>query len=135
MKKFVTAVKEIENSNGEGDRGVPIKYDLDGRIMTAYKPHEGQLTFMLASLGRGQTDEQRYGAIVNIMMASHRDADQDHLASRLLTNVWKDRIHLRELEQIFEHLTEEWFADPTQSPSGSAESEPSDSENSQPTTT
>lgn len=129
MKKFVTAIKD------EDDRGPGIEYELDERKMTAYKPHEGQLTFMLAALGRGQTDSQRYAAIVNIMMAAHRGEDQDYLESRLLTNVWKDRLHLKELEEIFEHLIEEWFADPTQEQSDSAVSVQKDSPNSAPPTT
>ena len=133
MKKFVTAVSEVED-DGE-DRGIPIEFELDDRKLTAYKPHEGQLTFMLAALGRGQTTEQRYSAIVNIMMASLKDDDQDYLESRLITNVRKDRLRLKQLEEIFEYLVSEWFADPTKEPSDSAGSEPNDSTNSQPPTT
>lgn len=132
MKKFVTAVEDME---GPEDSGPPIEFELDGRPMKAYRPHEGQLTFMLAALGRGQTDDQRYASIVNIMMSSLRDDDADYLESRLLTRVRKDRLRLKQLEEIFEYMIAEWFADPTQSPSGSAESESSDSQNSPPPTT
>lgn len=132
VKKFITAVEDME---GDDERGPGIEYDLDGRTMTAYRPHEGQLTFMLAALGRGQTDDQRYAAIVNLMMKAHRGADADHLEDRLISNDRKTRLRLKQLEEIFEYLVEEWFADPTQSPSDSAESESSDSEKSQPPTT
>ena len=155
MKKFVTAAQEaealgtcnfdghseephVENDqcvNWEDDRGPGIPYDLDGRKMTAYRPHEGQLTFMLAALGRGQTNDQRYAAIVNIMMASHEGDDQDHLESRLLSNRRSERLRLKQLEEIFEFLIAEWFADPTQEPSDSAELEPSASRKSPPRTT
>lgn len=132
MKKFVTAVTEAE---AEEDRGPAIEYELDGREMKAYRPHEGQLTFMLAALGRGQTDDQRYAAIVNIMMAAHAGQDKDHLEERLIENNPRKRLRLKQLEQIFEFLIEEWFADPTRSQSDSVESEQSDSQNSLPATT
>jgi len=138
MKKFVTAISDAE---AEEDRGPGIVYELDERNeknknpMTAYKPHEGQLTFMLAALGRGQTDDQRYAAIVNIMMAAHKGEDKDYLEMRLLENDPKKRLRLKQLEEIFEYLIEEWFADPTQESSGSAESEQSDSPKSLPPTT
>lgn len=133
MKKFVTAVEEtMENETPKTEdevRGTPIEYDLDDRVMKAYKPHEGQLTFMMAALGRGQTDDQRYAAIVNIMMAAHSGADKDHLESRLLENDPKKRLHLKQLEEIFEYLISGWFADPTQESSDSADSEPTTSTN------
>ena len=132
MKKFVTAVEDIESDE---DRGPAIEYEIDGRPMKAYRPHEGQLTFMLAALGRGQTDDQRYAAIVNIMMASHKGDDQDYLENRLLENDNTKRLRLKQLEEIFEYLISEWFADPTQERSDSAESESSDSQNSLPPTT
>lgn len=156
MKKFVTAVQDVEalgtckfdgaghtdphveNPECQGweeDRGTAIEFELDGRKLTAYRPHEGQLTFMLAALGRGQTDDQRYAAIVNIMMASLKGDDQDHLESRLLANKRSERLRLKQLEEIFEFLIAEWFADPTKEPSGSAELEPSGSTNSPPPTT
>jgi hypothetical protein len=128
MKKFRTAVEYTE-PGAEEDRGKVIRYELDDRVMTAYKPHEGQLTFMLAALGRGQTDDQRYAAIVNIMLAAHFSGDKDYLESRLLENDPKKRLRLKQLEEIFEHLIEEWFADPTRESSDSAELEPTGSEN------
>lgn len=133
MKKFVTALEEtMENETPKTEdevRGTPITYDLDGRVMKAYKPHEGQLTFMMAGLGRGQTDDQRYATIVNIIMAAHTGADEDHLQSRLIENDPKKRLRLPQLEQIFEYLIEEWFADPTRESSDSADSEQTDSPN------
>lgn len=133
MKKFVTAVEETMEDEApkteEQVRGKPIQYELDDRVMTAYKPHEGQLTFMMAALGRGQTDDQRYAAIVNIMMAAHTGADKDHLESRLLENDPKKRLRLKQLEEIFEHLISEWFADPTRESSDSADSEQTTSPN------
>lgn len=127
MKEFTTAVEEMATEHD----GTPVEeqyveFKLDDRVLRAYHPTDGQLTFMLASLGRGQTSDQRFAAIINIMMASLRDEDQDYLESRLLTRDPAKRLPVEQIEQIFEYLSEEWFARPTQPPSGSAPSQPSD---------
>lgn len=97
-----------------------VEFDLDGRIMRAYHPNEGQLAFMLAALGRGQTKEGRFSSILNIMFESLRDDDKDHLESRMLSRDPKHRLPMKQIEGIFEFLTEEWFARPTQQSSDSA---------------
>jgi hypothetical protein len=84
---------------------------------------------MLASLGRGQSSESRFASIINIMMSSLRDADADYLESRLLSRDPKDRLPVEQIEAIFEFLTTEWFARPTQPPSDSAPSPQNDGQN------
>lgn len=92
----------------------PVEFLLDGRTMHAYQPTSGQLAFMLASLGRGQTDDGRFAAIINVMLECLRDDDKDYFESRLLTRDPKKRIGMKTIEGVFEYLTEEWFARPTQ---------------------
>ncbi len=126
MKEFTSAVEEIE----AGADGTPpaerfIEFKLDGRVLHSYPPLEGQMAFMLASLGRGQSTEQRFAAIINIMMSTLRNEDADYLEGRLLSRDPKDRLSIKTIEAIFESLIEEWFARPTQPSSDSAESEPS----------
>lgn len=106
---------EAEEQVPEVETEKAIEFKLDGRVMHAYPPTEGQLAFMMANMGRGQTSEQRFAAIVNLMLATLREDDRDHFESRLLLPK-KDpkRIGLKTLEAIFEHLMEEWFATPTQ---------------------
>lgn len=139
MKEFVTAVEEVVSEDereakikalmaqgktreeAEAETEEPfIPFKLDGRELRAYQPTDGQLTFMLAALGRGQTQDSRFAAIINIMMEALRDEDKDYLESRLLTRDPKNRLKLKQIEEIFEYLTEQWFANPTQEPSGSA---------------
>lgn len=148
MKEFVTAVAEVE---AEDDREAQIKalmereenplsredaeaevsgetyipFKVDGRELHAYMPTDGQLAFMLAALGRGQSADQRFAAIINIMLSSLRDEDADYLEGRLLDRNPKTRLPIEQVEAIFEYLTGEWFARPTQSPSGSAALPPS----------
>lgn len=150
MKEFITAVEDViaeddyeakikalvdggktreeAEEQVDSELGV-VSFKIDGRVLKAYPPHEGQLTFMLAALGRGQSQDQRYGAIVNIMMEALRSEDQDYFESRLLTRDRKDRLPLQQVEAIFEYLVEQWFARPTQPQSGSASSPQSDGQN------
>lgn len=139
MKEFITAVEDLqaedereakivalvaegksrEDAEAEIDGERYVEFKLDERTMRAYLPNEGQLAFMLASLGRGQTNEGRFAAILNIMLESLRSDDKDYLEARLLTRDPKRRVPMKQIEQIFEHLTEEWFR-PTVSGSSEA---------------
>lgn len=148
MKKFTTAVKAVlaederevkikarvaelvaegktqeeATATAEEEAGPPeyVAFELDGREMHAYPPTDGQLVFMMASMGRGQTKDSRFASIINIMMESLREEDAVYFESRLLTRDPRQRLGVEEIEDIFAFLAEEWFADPTQSPSDSA---------------
>lgn len=140
MKEFTTAVEDViaederelkilalieagksrTEAEDEVDDDKPIEFKVDGRVMHAYRPTDGQLAFMLAALGRGQTSDSRFAAILNIMFEALSPEDKDYLEARMLTRDPKKRIPMQKIEEIFEHLTEEWFARPTQSQSGSA---------------
>lgn len=138
IKEFVTAFEEsfdederevrIETlikqgkTREEAEKEVDqyIEFKVDDRILRAYPPHEGQLVFMMANLGRGQSNENRFAAIINVMMASLRDEDADYLEGRLLERDPKKRLKPKDIEGIFEYLAGEWFGTPTQPPSDSA---------------
>lgn len=136
MKEFISAVQDVlDEDAGAAPEEQYVEFKIDGRVLRAYQPTDGQLIFLLAATGRGQTSEQRFAAIINIMMESLRDEDQDYLESRLLTRDPKARLAPEKIEEIFEYLTEEWFARPTQPASGSAGSQQSDGQNSTPPTT
>lgn len=145
MKQFTTAVEDVVQDQEREDRilalmadkpdGSPgmtreeaeeevdpyIEFDLDGRVMRAYRPIEGQVVFMMAALGRGQSKESRFASILNIMFESLRSDDKDHLEARLLSRDPKVRLPMKQIEGIFEYCVEGWFARPTQPPSDSAE--------------
>lgn len=131
MKEFITAVEEVvREDNGEKIEEQNVEFKIDGRVLRAYQPTDGQLTFMLAALGRGQRQDQRFASIINIMMASLRDDDADYLEGRLLSRDPSVRIPVEKIEEIFEFLIEEWFGGKVTPPSsGSAESQPSDGQN------
>lgn len=129
MKEFITAVEEVIAEDENPEEEPFIAFNVDGRELHAYPPNDGQLAFMLAALGRGQSADQRFAAILNIMLSSLRGADADYLEGRLLSRDPKQKLPIKQIEAIFEHLSEEWFARPTQQPSDSASSPPSDGQN------
>lgn len=100
---LVDMVKDTETGEEK-----PVK-----RVLRAYPPTDGQLAFMLAALGRGQSQESRFASIINIMLESLRDEDRDYFEGRLLTR-GPQRLGVKTIESVFEYLTEEWFARPTQ---------------------
>lgn len=122
IKALIEAGKTRDEAEAEVDEGKFVAFMLDGREMRAYPPTEGQLAFLLAALGRGQTQNSRFAAILNIMFEALRDDDKDYLESRMLTGDPKKRLPMKQIEAIFEHITSEWFARPTQPPSDSASS-------------
>jgi hypothetical protein len=76
---------------------------------------------MLASLGRGQSQDQRFASIINIMLESLREEDAEYLETRLLTRDRKKRLPSEKIEEIFEYLVEQWFGGKVTVPrSGSA---------------
>lgn len=115
IKALMDAGKTREEAEAEVDKedGV-VRFKLDDRIMTAKAPTPGQLVFMMATMGRGQTKDSRFAAILNIMFETLDPDSKDYLESRLLTGDGKKALELENLEGIFEYLAEEWFATPTQ---------------------
>lgn len=153
MKEFITAADEIiqEDESGkppeeqtipfvlghkvpdgfedDGKGGRRQKFRIEKRTLHARTPNGGQLAFMLASMGRGQTNDQRFAAIVNIMLNTLVDGDQDYFESRLLSGDPHYALPPEQIEEVFEYLSEQWFGRPTQPSSDSASSPPSDGQN------
>lgn len=80
-------------------------------LFTAEEPNEGQLTFLLASMGRGMTGSQRVAAVVNFLDAVLDDESADYLNSRLLSR--NDPFPPEGIEKIFGHFAAKWFGRPT----------------------
>lgn len=126
MKEFTTAVEEAEREEAGEDAIQPVKFKLDGREMTANPPTDGQLVFIMAAMGRGQSNQQRMAAMVNIMMEVLDPEDQDYFEGRLITRDKKEKIGFKTIEAVFEHIVEQWFGTPTEGPSDSASSSQTD---------
>lgn len=138
MKEFKSAVEEIEfdaerekkiaelveggmsHDDAVAETEPHVEFKVDDRVLRAYQPTGGQLAFLLATLGRGQTGESRFASIINIMLSCLRDEDKDYMESRLLTRDPKTRLPVEQIEAIFEYLVGEWFGRPTEPQSDSA---------------
>lgn len=107
MKEFTSAVDEALAEEAEEEVYVPFR--LDGRDYKAYRPNDTQLVFLVAAMGRGQTNESRFSSIVAIMLESLRGDDKDMFESRMITSDKTKKVPLKVVEGIFEYLTEEWF--------------------------
>lgn len=106
--------------DGTEEDGVTVKYKKVDRVLTAYPPNDGQMAFLLATTGRGQSNEQRFAGIINIMLSCLDENDADYFEGRLLSRDPRKKLGIQIVESIFAHLTEEWFGHPTDEPSGSA---------------
>lgn len=107
MAKDKTLKREYAEAEVDGESYV--EFEIDGRVLRSYKPHDGQMIFMLASMGKGQQAAGRFAAIVNVMLESLRGDDNDYLTGRLLTSRREDRLPPKKIEEIFAFLVEEWF--------------------------
>ena len=119
MSEFEAAVEDLENEGSEEEP--TIDCELNGRKMKAFHPTEGQLVYMMAAFSRGRESTERFTSVVNLLTQVLREEDRDFLEAGLLTRDKAKRIEVKDLEELFERLSGEWFARPTQSPSGSAE--------------
>jgi hypothetical protein len=118
MLSFTTAVKDVE---GEVEEDI-IEYDLDGVMMTAYRPSGGQFAMVLAMTSQYSTNEESLAGLITMFVNIHDEESQNHIVKRLFDR--KDPFDVPDVDRIFRGLTEEWTARPTEPPSVSASSPP-----------
>lgn len=114
MLEFTTAVKDTEGVAEEE----AIEYDLDGVLMTAYRPSGGQFAMLLAMTSKFSTDEEAVAGLVTMFVNIHDAEGQNHIANRLFDR--KDPFDVDDVDRILRGLVEEWSARPTEPPSDSA---------------
>lgn len=129
MLEFTTAVKDAEVEEGEED---VIEYDLDGVLMTAYRPTGGQFAMLMAMTTKYSSDQEATAGLITMFVNIHDEEGQSHLANRLFDR--KDPFDIEDVDRILKALIEDWSARPTESPSDSASSPPSTGQKSTRTT-
>jgi hypothetical protein len=118
MLSFTTAVKDVE---GEVEEDI-IEYDLDGVMMTAYRPSGGQFAMVLAMTSQYSSNEESLAGLITMFVNIHDEESQNHIVKRLFDR--KDSFDVEDVDRIFRGLTEEWSARPTVPPSDSPSSPP-----------
>lgn len=125
MQEFNTAVKEV---TGETDEGIAFK--IDGEELRAYKPSDGQLAMLMASLGRGSSETDSVAGVINFFVKVLDSSGAKYIENRLLDR--DDNFELEQVEKVMEWLVGQWSGRPTQPLSVSTASPPSGGQNSMP---
>lgn len=136
MKQFEVAVEEAAEDGNQGAVEFEIRKgpekDDEWQKVTAYLPQGGQLAMLLASVGRGQTEEQRIAGYINFFVNVLDDEGANLIERRLLSR--KDPFGIKTVEKILDDLVLDWSGHPTQRQSDSASSPPTDGPKSTPPT-
>jgi hypothetical protein len=123
VREFITQAKDpVEDDI--------IEIPIDGRKIPAYRPSDGQLAVLMASIGTGASDIDGVAGPMNFFGSLLDDDGKKYFTDRLLDR--KDAFGPEDLVEIMEALVEEWGARPTQSSSGSTVSPPNDGPKSTP---
>lgn len=137
MREFTTAAKDpLEDDVIE----VPIRrnpdvdpeYVPDLFVLKAYRPSDGQLAMLMASIGKGASEIDGVAGPMNFFDTLLDDDGRRYVTDRLFDR--KDLFGPENIQEILEACVEEWGGRPTQPSSGSTASQPTDGQNSmQPT--
>ena len=110
MKEFITAIEE--KPPHPDDLDVPLLFKLDGRECRAYKPNDGQLAMLMASLGRHSSDATKLAGVIDFFVTVMDDESHQHVVDRLLSR--DDTFGLEQVTDIMMWMIEEWTGRPTQ---------------------
>lgn len=118
MLEFKTAVREVDTDEADA-----IDYDLDGALMTAYRPTGGQFAMLMAMSTQYSTNEESVAGLINMFINIHDEESQAILVKRLFDR--NDGFDVEDVDRILRALLEDWSGRPTVQPSDSASSPPS----------
>jgi hypothetical protein len=114
MKSFETAVRDVVDEEEE-DYG--LAFEVDGRELRCYRPHEGQVVLLMASFGRHSSQTDKVAGIIDFFVETLDEPSHQHLVGRLLDR--NDPFSVEDVEAIMEWMIEEWSGRPTKRPSAS----------------
>lgn len=115
IQEFITQARAEDEPEDVG-----VEFAVDGVMCTAYHPGDGQLAYLLATTSRHSSTQEQVAGLINFFVAVLDDESREHLVARLLDR--RDEFGVKEVQDIFEFLTETWTARPTKSLSGSTPS-------------
>lgn len=127
MKEFNTAVDEavIEEA--------PLEFMIDGQEVRAFRPTDGQMAMLMASMGRHTSEATRLAGIIDFFVTVMDDESHQYVVDRLLSRT--DPLGLEQVTDVMMWMIEEWSGRPTPPPSGSTSSPESGGRKSKPRTT
>lgn len=107
MREFVTAVEEQQAPKDEPD----LTFKLDDKVLYAYKPTDGQLAMLMASIGRHTSDTTKIAGVIDFFVAVLDEASAPYIVDRLLSRA--DPLGIPQVQDIMEWMVEEWTGRPT----------------------
>lgn len=119
MKEFTTAIAEAQETDEDRDEGQVFK--VDGVECRCFKPEDGQLAILMASVSRSQNWQTQVAGIINFFVEVLDDDSHQYIVSRLMDR--DDPFGLDEVKDIMEWMVEDWTGRPIQPPSVSTRSQ------------
>lgn len=116
MKEFTTAVELAV----AGEEEEPIEFSLDGVLVTAYKPKDGQYAMLMTSYGKYASTGETIAGVINFFVGILDEDSQSYITGRLLDR--NDSFGLDQVQEIISWLSEEWSGRPTKSSAASTRS-------------
>lgn len=101
MREYVTAATKAS--------GEPIEFKLDGRLLTARPPAEGQVALVMARMGRHSSTADRVAGLVDFFWELLDEADKQYVMDNLLSG----KLEFSQISDITRDLLEEWGGRPT----------------------
>jgi hypothetical protein len=114
IKEFTTAAKD----QGVGE--APIDFSVDGTVLKAYRPSEGQMAVFMASIGKGSNDIDMVAGPLNFFDSLLDGEGRAYFTERLLDR--DDPMDIPTIVEIMESIIEDWAGRPTPEPSDSTAS-------------
>jgi hypothetical protein len=127
VKEFNSAVREATE-----DAEAPLEFAIDGQVLYAHKPTDGQIAMTMAALGRHTSNQTKIAGIIDFFVEILDEDSHQYIVERLLSR--NDPLGLEQVEEILDWLVEEWTGRPTQQPSVSTRSRQSGGQKSKATT-
>jgi hypothetical protein len=127
MKEFNTAIEESERDDET------MEFKIDGQLLRAYRPTDGQLALLMASLGRHTNEMTKVAGVIDFFVTVMDDESYNYVVNRLLSR--EDALGLEQVQGVIEWMIEEWSGRPTQPLSVSTPSRQSGGPKSKPRTT
>lgn len=115
MKEFITAAEQ-----SDADEEQPLEFSIDGQVLRAFRPTEGQIAMTMVTLGRHTSEQKKIAGIIDFFVEILDEDSYQYVVDRLLSRT--DPIGLTQVSEILSWMVEEWTGRPTQPPSVSTRS-------------
>lgn len=115
MKEFSTAIRDAVE-----DPEAPMEFKIDGQVVKAFRPTDGQIAMLMAALGRHTTESTKIAGVIDFFVYTLDDESYNYVVNRLLSR--DDQLQLDQIQEVIEWMIEEWSGRPTQPASASTRS-------------